>query len=232
MALIFDPPEINYFDPQPFYPPDTAGQILHSAIESIEMGQPIIMREICRQLNLTPGAPYSHYESAEHLESVITYTGLLTLAKWMADSTRELSNPRERLVASCRAYRTWAHQHRSWFGFILPTAGRTNESPFMKHVQSASLAIAIPAARALRDGWDNGTFISPATGPAVFPLDIPGVVSLNADETRTANTLWIMAHGAISVELTIGIHDGWQSETPMFDWLLESHINTYIAQRT
>ena len=92
MALIFDPPKINYLDPQPFYPSGTAGQILQSAIESAEAGEPIVMREICRQLDLTPGAPYSHYESSEHLESVVAYTGLLTLAKWMTDSIWWLAN--------------------------------------------------------------------------------------------------------------------------------------------
>ena len=231
MALIFDPPKINYLDPQPFYPSGTAGQILQSAIESAEAGDPIVMREICRHLDLTPGAPYSHYESSEHLESVVAYTGLLTLAKWMTDSTRELSDPRERLVATCWAYREWAHKHRSWFGFILPTSGRTDESAFAEHVQSASLAIAIPAARAMRDGWDTGKFATPTSGPTVFPLDIPGVVSLNVDESRTANALWITVHGAVVIELAVGIHDGWDLETPMFDWLLEAHINAHIAQR-
>ena len=232
MTLIFDPPEINYLDPQPFFPSGTAGQILRSAIDAAESGKPIVMREICRLLDLTPGAPYSHYESAEHLEGVVTYTGLLTLAKWMTDSTRELSDPRERLIATCWAYREWAHQHRSWFGFILPTSGRAAESPFAKHVQTASLAIAIPAARALRDGWDTGRFVSPTPGPSVFPLDIPSVVSLTTDETRTANALWVTVHGAVVIELAVGIHDGWNEETPMFNWLLETHINTHIAQRS
>jgi hypothetical protein len=149
----------------------------------------------------------------------------------MTDSTRELSDPRERLIATCRAYREWAHIHRSWFGFILPTAGRNDESPFAEHVQAASFAIAIPAARAMRDGWDSGKFVLPTAGPSVFPLDIPGVISLNTDESRTANALWIMVHGAVVIELAVGIHDGWEQETPMFEWLLEAHINSHISQR-
>lgn len=57
---------------------------------------------------------------------------------------------------------------------------------------------------------------------------IDGVVSLDSDETREANALWIMVHGAVVIELSIGTHDGWDDGTPVFDWLIESHISAHL----
>ena len=66
-------------------------------------------------------------------------------------------------------------------------------------------------------------------GPHTAALSIPGVVSLTSDETRVANALWITTHGAVVLELAIGIHDGWESNDEMFDWIVTSNIHRLLG---
>lgn len=228
MPQILEPPDIDYLDPRPFLPAGTAGQIIELATRAISEGRTVGIREICRQLSLTPGAPYSHFESSAHLESIVAYNALLTMAREINSRTPKVGDPRARLVSASRAYRNWALANPELFGFILPTTGRDDRSPFARHVQLASRAIAVPAIRALRDGWDSHQFVQAPSGPEAFPFDLPGIVSLSPDETRIANALWITTHGAIVLELAIGTHDGWDSVDPMFDWLIASQISAYL----
>lgn len=224
MAKISEPPAIDYLDPRPFHPAGTAGRILNRATEAAKQGRPIVIREICRQLTLTPGAPYSHFANSAHLESVVAYNGLLTMASAITAETPGSGDPHERLLAACRAYRGWALSNRPMFGFIFPTAGRPNATPFARHVILASRAIAVPASQALRDGWDSDRFAPPESGPPAHPLVVPGVVSLDSDESRVANSLWITVHGAVVIELAMGTHDGWDPADPMFEWLIATQL--------
>lgn len=228
MAQISEPPAIDYRDPRPFHPTGTAGRILQLATEAAEHGRPIIIREICRQLSLTPGAPYSHFSNSAHLESVVAYNGLLTMASAITAHSPTSGDPYDRLLAACRAYRVWALSNRPMFGFVFPTAGRPDDTPFARHVILASQAIAVPASTALRDGWDSGRFTSPTPGPPAHPLEVPGVVSLDTDESRVANSLWITVHGAVVIELAMGTHDGWSPVDPMFDWIVTSQISAHL----
>lgn len=230
MALVLHPPDIDFRDPAPFTPGGTAGQILSLATQAATEGRQIVIREICRELSLAPGAPYSHYGSSSHLESVVVYNGLLSMAAWITEKTRDVEEPRQRLVAACRAYRSWALGHPSLFSFILPTSGRHDTSPFAAHVMHASQAISVPSILALREGWDTRVLRIPGKGPEVHPLQIPGVVSLNIDESRIANALWITVHGAVVLELAFGIHDGWNETDAMFDWLVATQIEALLEQ--
>ena len=228
MPWISEPPTVDFLDPRPFFPDGTAGLLVEAATREVAAGRPVIVREICRQLSLTPGAPYSHFENSAHLESVVTYNGLLSMASEIAAQTPNEGNPRERLKIACRAYRNWALSNSFLFGFIFPTTARREVTPFDGHVTLASRTIAIPSIRALRDGWDGKQFDQPASGPPAEPFVIPGIVSLSADETRVANALWVTTHGAVVLELAIGIHDGWSPVDPMFDWLIDSHISAHL----
>lgn len=228
MTHLFSPPPIDFLDPRPVALGGTAGRILEEATTAAADGRPIVIRAICRHLGLAPGAPYSHFGSSSQLESVVVYNGLLTLARWITERSSGAPSPRARLVAACHAYRTWALDNPHLFGFVLPTAGRTHDPTLSAFIHAASQALAIPATRALRDGWDSGDFSPPSPGPAVHPLMVDGVVSLDSSETREANALWIMVHGAVVIELSIGTHDGWDDGTPVFDWLIESHISAHL----
>lgn len=228
MAHILEPPAIDYLHPRAFRPDGTAGLILDAAEAAVAQGKPIVIREICRHLSLTPGAPYSHYESFTHLENLVAYNGLLTMAQAITASTPSSGDPRDRLIAACRAYRMWAISNPALFGFVFPTAGRHGDTPFAHHVMRASQAVAVPSSRALRAGWDTGRFARPQPGPQAHPLEIPGVVTLDSNESRIANALWITTHGAVVLELAMGIHDGWDPVDPMFDWLITTHISSQL----
>ena len=229
MAVIDFPEEIDFLHPSPIRPPSTAGEILDAATEAINSGKQVVLREICRRLSLTPGAPYSHYENAAHLECVVTYNGLLDLAGSMLSVVNNLADPLTRLTSASAQYRTWALQHPSLFGFLFPASGRRSESPHWSRVMQASQAVAIPIVLALRDGWDSRLFQPAAPGPAVEPLIIPGLVSLSADETRVANALWIATHGTVVLELAIGVHDGWDEGNAMFEWIVISNIRNFLG---
>lgn len=229
MALIHFPLEIDYLHPCPIRPPSTAGDILDAATEAVMGGHPVVLREICRHLSLTPGAPYSHYENAAHLECVVTYNGFLDLAASMLSVVRDMTDPLTRVRSASDQYRRWALQHPSLFGFLFPSSGRRPESPYWPQVMQASQAVAIAIVLALRDGWDSKTFTPAEPGPAVEPLIVPGVVALSTDETRIANALWIATHGTVVLELAIGAHDGWEEGNAMFDWILTSNISNFLG---
>lgn len=229
MALIDFPQEIDYLRPSLIRPPSTAGEILDAATEAIMGGNKIVLREICRRLSLTPGAPYSHYENASHLECVVTYNGLLELAESMLSVVRGLADPLMRLTAASDQYRTWALQHPSLFGFLFPSSGRRPESPYWSRVMQASQAVATPMVLALRDGWDSNLFIPASPGPSAEALNIPGLVALSPDETRVANALWIATHGTVVLELAIGVHDGWEKGNAMFEWIVTSNIRNFLG---
>lgn len=226
--MVVLPENVDFLHPTPIVLRGTAGAILDAATDAVNAGHPIVMRELCRKLSLTPGAPYSHFENAAHLECVVAYNGLLKLARTMLDSVAGKSDPRDRLVGASHEYRVWALSNSMMFGFLFPTAGRRIDTPHALHVVRASMAVSMAPVLALRDGWDSGVFKPPGPGPHSNTISIPGVVSLTPDETRVANALWMTTHGAVVLELAIGIHDGWEKADEMFHWIVTSSIQRLL----
>lgn len=229
VALVLNPPPVDFRDPAPFEPGGTAGAILTEAYEAVRDGAPVVMREICRSLGLTPGAPYSHFESTAHLEDVIAYNGLLSLARSVGSAVDPTLSPTERLLSASHAYREWATRESALFGFVFPTSGGRRESPFTTHVRTAAVAVAVPTTCALRDGWDAGTFSRPGRGPDALPVEIPGIVVLSPAEARIANALWATVHGTVVLELTMGTHDGWDDRREMFEWMVSTAMSAHLS---
>lgn len=230
MPVITQFPEVDVRRPQPFRPPGTAGDILDVATAEVDNGRPIVVREICRTLGLTPGAPYSHFHSATQIDNLVVFNGLLELAGHLASAVVGMSEPRERLVAVCHAYREWALQHPSRFAYIFPPGGREIEPSVSERVIDASRAMAVPGASAMADGWAQGTFVAPGPGPAVEVLSIPGIVELDVDQSRVANAIWAAVHGALIMEMAIGVHDGWDARRGVFDWHVTAQIVAHLER--
>ena len=228
MSLVLTPPPIDFTNPRPFVLTGMAGQMYEVARESVAAGRPISIREICRQLDLTPGAPYSHFENVEHLENVVLYNTMLELAAFINDLVDNQQEPLEMFINACHAYRRWAITNPSLFAFIFPTNGRQSNAAFSEFLHDASQAISIPTVSALTALWQSGRFPPAKHGPTAVPLEIAGHIQLTPDETRIANALWIIVHGSVVLELAFGIHDGWSDRESMFDWLVHKAITSFL----
>lgn len=230
VSLVSNPPPLDFLHPRPIQIQGTAGQILNRATAAARTGHPIVIREICRDLSLTPGAPYSHFENSAHLEAVVMYNGFLEFGQAISAACAGIEHALEQLLVVCRAYREWALSNPAFFSFLLPTMPRPNESEFARHIEEASRVLAIPSALSLRRAWDEELIPQATPGPHALQLEIPDVVSLSPDESREANFLWVTVHGAVVLELSIGTHDGWAEADKVFDWMINSHVDHHLRR--
>lgn len=129
--------------------------------------------EACRQLDVSPGAPYRHFTDREDLLTAIAIRALQTMATHIARVVGTATDPTERLVRAVKGYVEFAALHPALF-----------ETLFAKEVLiGANTKLTLPGRPVVE------AFLLPA-------FEIPGVTAAQARELTVGAAA--VAHGYAS----------------------------------
>jgi AcrR family transcriptional regulator len=93
-------------DQRPYHHGDLHRAIVGAALEVLSESQSteFSLRELARRAGVSHNAPYKHFADKRELLAAVSAVGFELLAKRMAEATKDLDSPRERLAAMARAY--------------------------------------------------------------------------------------------------------------------------------
>src|ERR1700742_3950916 len=91
---------------RPYHHGDLRRVIVKAALEILRETQSLefSLRELARRAGVSHNAPYKHFADKRELLAAVSAVGFELLAKRMAEATKELHDPRDRLAAMARAY--------------------------------------------------------------------------------------------------------------------------------
>ncbi|MGZ2488196.1 AcrR family transcriptional regulator [Rhizobium pisi] len=97
---------ISTAEQRPYHHGDLHRAIVEAALDVLSESQSteFSLRELARRAGVSHNAPYKHFADKRQLLAAVSAVGFELLAKRMADATKELDSPRERLAAIARAY--------------------------------------------------------------------------------------------------------------------------------
>ncbi|MGR9294644.1 TetR/AcrR family transcriptional regulator [Rhizobium leguminosarum] len=98
--------DISTIEQRPYHHGDLHRAIVEAALDVLSESQSteFSLRELARRAGVSHNAPYKHFADKRELLAAVSAVGFELLAKRMADATKELDSPRERLAAIARAY--------------------------------------------------------------------------------------------------------------------------------
>jgi AcrR family transcriptional regulator len=98
--------DISITEQRPYHHGDLHRAIVEAALDVLSESQSteFSLRELARRAGVSHNAPYKHFADKRELLAAVSAVGFELLAKRMADATKELDSPRERLAAIARAY--------------------------------------------------------------------------------------------------------------------------------
>ncbi len=98
--------DISITEQRPYHHGDLHRAIVEAALSVLSESQSteFSLRELARRAGVSHNAPYKHFADKRELLAAVSAVGFELLAKRMADATKELDSPRERLAAIARAY--------------------------------------------------------------------------------------------------------------------------------
>ncbi|MBY5458834.1 TetR/AcrR family transcriptional regulator [Rhizobium leguminosarum] len=98
--------DISTTEQRPYHHGDLHRAIVEAALDVLSESQSteFSLRELARRAGVSHNAPYKHFADKRELLAAVSAVGFELLAKRMADATKELDSPRERLAAIARAY--------------------------------------------------------------------------------------------------------------------------------
>ncbi|MBB4288994.1 AcrR family transcriptional regulator [Rhizobium leguminosarum] len=98
--------DISTKDPRPYHHGDLHRAIVEAALDVLSESQSteFSLRELARRAGVSHNAPYKHFADKRELLAAVSAVGFELLAKRMAEATKELDSPSERLAAMARAY--------------------------------------------------------------------------------------------------------------------------------
>jgi AcrR family transcriptional regulator len=93
-------------DQRPYHHGDLHRAIVGAALDVLSESQSteFSLRELARRAGVSHNAPYKHFADKRELLAAVSAVGFELLAKRMAEATKDLDNPRQRLAAMARAY--------------------------------------------------------------------------------------------------------------------------------
>lgn len=97
---------ISTKEQRPYHHGDLHRAIVEAALAVLSESQSteFSLRELARRAGVSHNAPYKHFADKRELLAAVSAVGFELLAKRMAEATKELDSPRERLAAMARAY--------------------------------------------------------------------------------------------------------------------------------
>ncbi|NKJ73366.1 TetR family transcriptional regulator [Rhizobium leguminosarum bv. viciae] len=98
--------DISSTEQRPYHHGDLHRAIVDAALDVLSESQTteFSLRELARRAGVSHNAPYKHFADKRELLGAVSAVGFELLAKRMAEATKELDSPRERLTAMARAY--------------------------------------------------------------------------------------------------------------------------------
>src|SRR5262252_10592455 len=91
---------------RPYHHGDLRRAVVSAALEILSETQSVefSLRELARRAGVSHNAPYKHFADKRELLAAVSAAGFEMLTKRMASEKARLSDPREQLFATLRAY--------------------------------------------------------------------------------------------------------------------------------
>jgi len=106
----------------------------------------LTLREVARQAGVSHGAPYHHFDSREALLAAVAERGFTGLGEAMRGAAG--ATPRDRLVAICEAYVSFAARHPTRFRLMFgPVLASKAHYPGLREAGEQSFFVLLDAAR-------------------------------------------------------------------------------------
>jgi AcrR family transcriptional regulator len=143
----------------------------------------VTLRGVARRVGIAAPSIYPHFDSPEAIVQALVVETFETLGSHVSEATRLLDDPRERLLAGCRAYITFGLENPSLYGLLFNTNRQLGgQSPDGRP----------PTEDDLRGG---------AFGLLVDGVDdcIQAGISSATSAPATAIDIWVAMHGIVSL---------------------------------
>ncbi|KQV30266.1 transcriptional regulator [Rhizobium sp. Root1203] len=208
--------DISTKEQRPYHHGDLHRAIVEAALDVLSESQSteFSLRELARRAGVSHNAPYKHFADKRELLAAVSAIGFELLAERMAEATRELDSPRQRLAAMARAYVCGGVNnpalYRLMFGGYL--AGQDEGRPVIERTAAYNMKALIVSAisdgalgRQIADTEPNTRTIDGAI--LVFWSQMHGLTLLLADrlvgpgdkvEELTENVLQGMLEGLVN----------------------------------
>lgn len=163
------------------------------------------LRGIARELGITAPAIYNYYPRRDDLVTTLIVDAYHSLAAALAEARdAELVNHAESIMASARAYRSWALAHSAEYSLIFGTPIPNYHAPMeiTSPAASESMVVLIQIIdAAYQDGELTIKELPPALETMLQPwsekLDFSGPLNI----IHLALACWVLIHGLVSLEL-------------------------------
>lgn len=163
------------------------------------------LRAIARELGITAPAIYNYYPRRDDLVTTLIVDAYHSLAAALAEARdTEHANHAESIMASARAYRSWALAHSAEYSLIfgMPIPNYQAPMEITSPAASESMVVLIQIIdAAYQDGELTIKELSPALKTMMQPwsekLDFSGPLNI----IHLALASWVLIHGLVSLEL-------------------------------
>jgi AcrR family transcriptional regulator len=143
----------------------------------------VTLRGVARRVGIAAPSIYPHFDSPEAIVQAVVVETFHTLGSYVSDAIGRLDDPRERLLAGCRAYITFGIENPNLYGLL-----------FSRNRQLGGQS---PEGRPLSEEDLRGG----AFGLLVGGVDdcIRAGISSATSAPATAIDIWVAMHGIVSL---------------------------------
>jgi AcrR family transcriptional regulator len=182
----------------------------------------VTLRAVARRVGIAAPSIYAHFETPEQIVQAVVAETFGALVDHLEAARTGKTDPRERLLASCRAYLTFGAQQPALYRLIF---SQPLPSPDAGDSVQEGVAMAAPADPETAAAVER---VRARTGADAFGLliaDVSDAVSAGAshahDILTTATALWVSLHGLVVLRAT----------APEFPWPDAEQLETELITR-
>ena len=187
----------------------TTHEIKQVSLRMLREGEPLNLRAVARQMELTPSALYRYFASRDAIVTALIVDAYDDVGSHVEGIQAELADadPGSRILAVLHGFRDWALAHPHEYGLIYgtPMAGYEPDEATQASALRTHIVLIGELARALEEGA-----VVPRVQPVPDPLegvltalrDVDGVLhDLPATVWAGALQFWTVLYGAVNAEL-------------------------------
>lgn len=190
------------------------------------------LRAIARELGITAPAIYNYYPRRDDLVTTLIVDAYHSLAKALAEAQNaEHVNHAESIMASARAYRSWALAHSAEYSLIFGTPIPNYHAP-MEITSPAASESMIVLIQVIDAAYQDGELTINELSPALITMLQPWSEKLGftgpLNIIHLALACWVLIHGLVSLELFGHLAPGPEFGFGEVDSLFESEIQSML----
>ena len=182
----------------------------------------VTLRAVARRVGVAPNSIYAHFSGPQQIVQAVISVTFGALVRHLEDARAGVSDPRERLLSSCRAYLAFGAEQPVLYALMF---SRPLPAPDAGSPEQEGAAVAAPADPEAAAAVER---VRERTGADAFGLlvaDTSAVIAAGSsrahDPLTTATALWVSMHGLVLLRTT----------APEFPWPNADQLETALITR-